>query len=95
MVDEFSDRFRPFSSLTSTDGRPRTTKVHAARDVLAEPDLTSAYEERGVFHAVEHQAHERFALEDDTAVHWLRATSGLLHENTDNAVSPGPACIIR
>jgi hypothetical protein len=47
-----------------------------------------------VLHAVEHQAHERFALEYDAAVHWLSATSGLLHKNTDNAVSPGPACII-
>ena len=66
-----------------------------ALDVLAEPDLTPAYEDRGAALAVEQHAHERFALEDDAAVHWLRPTSGLLHENTDNAVAPGPACIIR
>lgn len=59
-----------------------------------EPNLTSTYEERGTVLAVEYHAHERFAPEDDAAVHWLRATNGLLRDNTDNAVAPGPACII-
>ena len=59
-----------------------------ARDVLAEPDLAVAYEDGDAVLAVEHQAHERFALEDDATVHGWRAPGRLLQQDADDAVAP-------
>ena len=59
-----------------------------ARDVLAEPDLAVANGDLDGVLAVEHQADECLALEDDPAVHGRRAPRRLLHQNTDDAVAP-------
>ena len=81
MIDPSINQSYASSSLQVVDGVQ-------ARDVLAEPDLAVANGDLDGVLAVEHQADECLALEDDPAVHGRRAPRRLLHQNTDDAVAP-------